>query len=34
MDLAGKWIDQARRHGKLAKLNLDMDSKVSETYGH
>src|SRR5262249_15424982 len=34
MDLAGKWIDQAHRHRKLTKLILDMDSSVSETYGH
>jgi hypothetical protein len=34
MDLSGKWIDQAHHHRKLAKLILDMDSSVSETYGH
>src|SRR5262245_13096246 len=34
MDLSGQWIDQAHRHRKLAKLILDMDSSVSETYGH
>src|SRR5262245_51214570 len=34
MDLSGKWIDQAHQHRKLAKLILDMDSSVSETYGH
>jgi Transposase DDE domain group 1 len=34
MDLSGKWIDQAHRHRKLMKLILDMDSSVSETYGH
>src|SRR5499425_2523630 len=34
MDLSGKWIDQARQHRKLTKLILDMDSSVSETYGH
>jgi hypothetical protein len=34
MDLCGKWIDQAHRHRKLTKLILDMDSSVSETYGH
>src|SRR5262249_57309723 len=34
MDLSGKWIDQAHRHRKLTKLILDMDSSVSETYGH
>jgi hypothetical protein len=33
MDLSGQWIDQAHRHRKLAKLILDMDSSVSETYG-
>jgi Transposase DDE domain group 1 len=34
MDLSGKWIDQTHRHRKLTKLILDMDSSVSETYGH
>src|SRR6516165_2407584 len=34
IDLSGKWIDQAHRHRKLTKLILDMDSSVSETYGH
>ena len=34
MDLSGQWIDQAHRHRKLTKLILDMDSSVSETYGH
>ena len=34
MDLSGKWINQAHRHRKLTKLILDMDSSVSETYGH
>jgi hypothetical protein len=34
MDLSGHWIDQANRHRKLTKLILDMDSSVSETYGH
>src|SRR5438270_3592820 len=33
MDLSGQWIDQANQHRKLAKLILDMDSSVSETYG-
>src|SRR5215813_9183414 len=33
-DLSGKWIEQAHRRRKLAKLILDMDSSVSETYGH
>jgi hypothetical protein len=33
-DLSGKWIDQAHQHRKLRKLILDMDSSVSETYGH
>jgi hypothetical protein len=32
MDLSGQWIDQAHRR-KLAKLILDMDSSVSQTYG-
>jgi hypothetical protein len=34
IDLSGKWIDQAHRHRKLTKLILDLDSSVSETYGH
>ncbi|MGE5755048.1 MAG: IS1380 family transposase [Planctomycetaceae bacterium] len=34
MDLSGQWIDHAHRHRKLTKLVLDMDSSVSETYGH
>jgi SAM-dependent methyltransferase len=34
MDLSGKWIDQAHCHRKLTRLILDMDSSVSETYGH
>src|SRR6516165_6910421 len=34
IDLSGKWIDQAHRHRKLTKLILDMDSSVSEPYGH
>jgi hypothetical protein len=34
MDLPGRWIDQAHQHRKLKKLILDMDSSVSETYGH
>jgi hypothetical protein len=34
IDLSGKWIDQAHRHRNLTKLILDMDSSVSETYGH
>jgi hypothetical protein len=34
MDRSGKWIDQAHQHRKLMKLILDMDSSVSETYGH
>jgi hypothetical protein len=34
MDLSGQWIDQAHQHRKLARLILDMDSSVSETYGH
>jgi Transposase DDE domain group 1 len=29
-----QWIDQAHQHRKLTKLVLDMDSSVSETYGH
>jgi hypothetical protein len=34
MDLPGQWIDQAHQHRDLTKLILDMDSSVSETYGH
>jgi Transposase DDE domain group 1 len=34
MDLSGQWINQAHQHRKLTKLILDMDSSVSETYGH
>jgi hypothetical protein len=34
MDLSGQWIDQAHQRRKLTKLILDMDSSVSETYGH
>ena len=34
MDLSGKWIDQAHQHRRLTTLILDMDSSVSETYGH
>src|SRR5262245_28503067 len=34
MNLPGKWIDQAHQHRQLTKLILDMDSSVSETYGH
>src|SRR2546423_4696659 len=34
MDCSGQWIDQAHQHRKLNKLILDMDSSVSETYGH
>jgi len=34
IDRSGQWIDQAHRHRKLTKLILDMDSSVSETYGH
>jgi hypothetical protein len=33
-DLSGQWIDRAHQHRKLTKLVLDMDSSVSETYGH
>jgi hypothetical protein len=34
MGLSGQWIDQIHQRRKLAKLILDMDSSVSETYGH
>jgi DDE family transposase len=33
MDVSGQCIDQAHPHRKLAKLVLDMDSSVSETFG-
>jgi hypothetical protein len=33
-DLSGKWIDQAHQHRRLTKLILDLDSSVSETFGH
>jgi hypothetical protein len=34
MDFTGEWIDRAHRHRKLTRIVLDMDSSVSETYGH
>jgi hypothetical protein len=34
MELPGRWIDQAHQHRQLTKLILDLDSSVSETYGH
>jgi hypothetical protein len=34
MDLSGLWIDQVQQNRQLTKLILDMDSSVSETYGH
>jgi hypothetical protein len=34
LGLSGQWIDQTHQHRKLTKLILDMDSSVSETYGH
>jgi hypothetical protein len=34
MGLSGQWIDQAHQHRQFTKLILDMDSSVSETYGH
>ena len=34
MGLSGRWIDLAHRNRKLSNLVLDMDSSVSETYGH
>jgi hypothetical protein len=34
MDLSGRWLDLAHQHRKLTKLVLDLDSSVSETYGH
>jgi hypothetical protein len=33
MDLSGRWIECANRQRKPARLVLDMDSSVSETYG-
>ena len=33
MDLSGRWIERANRQRKPARLVLDMDSSVSETYG-
>ena len=33
MDLPGTWIDRVRQRRALAKLILDVDSSVSETYG-
>lgn len=34
MDVPGKWIDRAGQRRALDKLVLDLDSLVSETYGH
>src|SRR5262249_49307447 len=34
MDQSGEWIDGAHRHRKLPRIVLDMDSSVSQTYGH
>jgi hypothetical protein len=34
MNLSGQWVDRAHRHRELTQLILDMDSSVSETYGH
>jgi Transposase DDE domain group 1 len=34
MDLSGQWVDRAHRHRQLDKLVLELDSSVSETYGH
>jgi hypothetical protein len=34
IDLSGTWVDRAHRHRQLDKLVLDLDSSVSETYGH
>src|SRR5512147_845976 len=34
MDLSGRWIDRVHSHRGLTRLVLDMDSSVSETYGH
>src|SRR5262245_25918562 len=33
-DLSSQWIDQAHQHRQLTRLILDLDSSVSETYGH
>jgi hypothetical protein len=34
MDLSGQWIDQTQPQRQFPKLILDLDSAVSETYGH
>src|SRR5512135_877586 len=34
MDLSGRWIERVHSHRSLTRLVLDMDSSVSETYGH
>jgi hypothetical protein len=34
IDLPSRWIDRAHRQRKLTRLVLDMESSVSETYGH
>jgi hypothetical protein len=33
-ELTGKWIDTLRQHRPSDRIILDMDSSVSETYGH
>jgi Transposase DDE domain group 1 len=33
MDLSGDWIQRSHQYRKLARIVLDMDSSVSETYG-
>jgi len=34
MNLSGEWIDRLRQRMSVTKLVLDMDSSVSQTYGH
>ena len=34
MNMPGKWVDRIRQRRAIKKLILDMDSSVSETYGH
>ncbi len=33
MDVPGKWIDRAYQHRAFAKVILDLNSSVSQTYG-
>src|SRR5208282_6539327 len=34
MNLSGNWIDRVRERKPITQIILDMDSSVSETYGH